>query len=191
MLHTLTRTVLALALAIAPVLPATAQDDNIGWVNGDGAALPDTDTRKSSGGFGGMLVVTPDTDWETKWRARDKQKPRFTAADKVKVGEVLTILPLFTNPKLDDKGYARIRCDLRVLRPDGSVSVEQNNLDCFTYNFAGTGVNLRGIFKTVVVPTYIGEAEDPRGDWEVDLTLRDVVRGVEVPLTTTFTLLPE
>ena len=188
MLHTLTRTVLALALAIAPALAANAQDDNIGWVDGEGAALPDTDARKSSGGFGGMLIVTPDTDWETKWRARDKQKPRFAAADKVKVGEELTILPLFTNPQLDEKGYARIRCDLRVLRPDGSVSMEQTNLDCFTYNFAGSGANLRNIFKTVVVPKYIGEADDPRGDWKVDLTLRDAVRGAEVPLSTTFTL---
>lgn len=63
---------------------------------------PDTEFRKTENGFSGMLLVTPDTDWEQKWNTPPDTIPHFRTAKVVRVGERLVILTFFVNPLPDE-----------------------------------------------------------------------------------------
>src|SRR2546430_4761599 len=57
---------LAVCFALEPAVAAETA-----WHSPDGKPIPDTESRKSANGFGAALVVTPDEDWETKWRSEE------------------------------------------------------------------------------------------------------------------------
>ncbi len=167
---------------------AALENEEGGWVDRSGNLVPDTEAMKSNGGFGGWLVVTPDPDWEAEWATPSDHAPQFVLAKEVRVGEVLAILPLFINPKIDQDGFARIHCDIRIVRPDQSVSMEERDLNCFSYKLPG---DPRSVWLSETILKYVGEPTDPKGEWEVEMVLRDMVREVEVPLKTSFTLLDD
>lgn len=189
MLRALILLAFIITVTAVPTMAVASVIQELGWIDQGGNPVPDSNSQKSVRGFGGMLVVTPDVDWEEKWSTPSGHTPHFTAANQVKVGQELTILPLFTNPKVGDDGFVRIKCDLRVIRPDQSLSIDEKDLDCFTYDFTGTKPNLRNIWLSGVIPKYIGESTDLKGEWIVELVFKDVVRNVLVPLKTTFTLI--
>ncbi len=176
----------AVVLLNLAILSVALASDEGGWVDRSGNPVPNSDEMKSIGGFGGWLVVTPDPDWEKEWYTPSEHSPNFVTVDKVKVGEVLAILPLFVNPKPDAGGIVRIQCDIRIIRPNQTISLDEKNLDCFTYKLTR---DPRSVWLSAIIPKYVGEAADPKGNWQVELILRDMVRKVEVPLKTSFTLI--
>jgi len=157
-----------------------------GWRDPQGHATPDTDSRKSVSGFGGWVVVTSDADWQTKWETPSSTVPRFTEAKSVSRGNRVFVLTFFANPKLNSAGEANVTCDIDVTRPDGTTSTHQTDVVCF-----------RGVLKTDPHYTYlaapvigfIGDPGDPAGVWVVQVTLKDNIRHVAVPLKTSFALL--
>lgn len=155
------------------------------WVDANKKPVPDVDARKSVKGFGAMLVVTPDADWEEKWYSTPHENvPTFSEADRVTVGQTLTILGFFTNPGLTDDGKASISCSIRVVRPDNSVSIDQD-FACFE---AVLPQDRRSVFLLPTAIKYVGEETDPLGTWLVEFTISDQVRQAVVPLKTSFTL---
>ncbi len=170
------------------MLSATIAYDEGGWVDRNGNPVPNSDDMKSAGGFGGWLVVTPDADWEAEWNTPSGHAPNFRTVDEVRVGEVLAILPLFINPKLDSNGIARVHCDIRIVRPDQTISMDEKNLNCFTYKLTA---DPRSVWLSALIPKYIGEPGDPRGRWSVELVLRDMVRNIAIPLKTSFILIDD
>lgn len=157
-----------------------------GWRDQRGHAAPDTDARKSVGGFGGWVIVTSDADWQAKWETQSNTIPRFTEANTVSRGNRVFVLTFFANPKLNSAGEANVSCDIDVTRPDGTTSTHQSDVVCF-----------RGVLKTDPHYTYlaapvigfIGDPGDPAGVWVVQVTLKDNIRHVVVPLKTSFALL--
>src|SRR5882762_8600387 len=93
--------------------------------------------------FGASLVVTPDEDWETKWNTPPETVPTFREARTVKRGGVVTILIFVANPKTDARNAANVRCDLRVLRPDGSFSINANDVACMEGELKGNPAFVR------------------------------------------------
>ncbi len=183
--HKVLKLVFSIAiLIVAAAFPAYATDD-WGWQDRDGNRVPDSDDMKSVGGFGGWLIVTRDPDWEKEWNTPSEHTPNLTTVDEVRVGEVIAILPVFGNPKPDSNGVVRIHCDLLILRPDESVALDEKDLNCFTYKLTS---DPRSVWLSGIIPKFIGEKTDPKGKWEVNVVLRDMVRGVEVSLKTHFTL---
>jgi hypothetical protein len=157
------------------------------WKDGSGKALPDVPSRKSVSDFGGWLIVTPDADWEAKWKTPREVTPEFTTADEVHLGETLTILIFYVGPRASDDGKINIRCDLEVTRPDGSASIDEKGLACGSGVLAGPASDLR---LSELVVQYVGEPGDPLGLWTVAVTLRDANAGKSVSLRTEFTLKP-
>jgi hypothetical protein len=174
-----------LILLSATALSATAFLNGDGWVDRQGNPVPDSNAMKSIDGFGGWLVVTPDSDWAEKWNTPRETVPVFSEASEVRLGEVLTILPFFLNPLPNENGFVSIGCDLRVSRPDGTRSVDATDLDCSTFQLPG---DPRSVFLSTLYTKYVGELGDPYGVWVVEMVLRDNVRGVEVPLKVSFEL---
>ena len=166
-------------------LSLVAHAETGGWVTRDGRPVQNSDAMKSFNGFGGWLVVTPDSDWEEKWNTSPETIPQFSEAKDVSYGEQLTILAFFINPKTDASGALDVLCDIKVTRPDGSFSINASGVRCAGGKLQGAPGNVR---LTSAVIKYIGEKGDPPGKWIVEVTLTDKVRGTAVPLRTDFNL---
>jgi hypothetical protein len=173
------------AFALAAFSSLGAAED-FGWRGPDGKFEPDTEFRKSSQGFGGLLLTTSDPDWEAKWNTPEHETPSYKEATTVRRGETVYTLIFLVNPKIDGKGQVNVRCDLKVTRPNGSVSIDEKNVECLGGALPGNPLNMR---LAAPVLGFIGEATDPIGTWQVDVTLRDVPRGVTMSLHTSFELL--
>lgn len=156
--------------------------EEVGWRDAQGNPVPESDSMKSSQGFGGSVILTPDADWREKW-ARPEQ-PHFTTTGEVQLGGSIMALVFFTNPARDEKGNIRILCDYLLLRPDGSVSQELTDATCAAGPLQGSPRNVRLVDQLV---GFTGESTDPEGNWVLKVRLRDTIRGASVDLRTSFT----
>jgi len=175
-----------LLLAAALLLSATlAFPQTNYWKNERGELIPDTESRKSKNDFGGWLLVTSDEDWEAKWNTPPETAPSFTETSSVELGQRAFVLIFFSNPALMPDRSANIRCDIKITRPNQTVSMSEKGLACFNGRIAG---NQNSMYLSAPVVGVLGEPADPKGKWIVDVVLQDVVRETEISLSTSFTL---
>lgn len=170
---------------LALLLISDAACAEVGWKDQDGKPVPDTESQKSIAGFGGLLVVTPDEDWEKKWNTPPEVGPQFSSASFVERGGKLFILTMFTNPQVDDSGAADVALDIDVKRPDGSSAMHTEGAVCFQGELLGPPHN---VYLCGPVVGFVGEPSDPAGTWSVQITLTDKIRKVRIPLATHFEL---
>ncbi len=163
----------------------TLANDEFYWVTKSGERAPETPSQKSLNGFGGWLLVTPDKDWQAKWDTPREHTPSFNEAKKVKLGEELTILPFFSNPKLTKDKKFEILCDIRVEQPNGEPSIDEKNIPCASGEIHD---DPRAVYLTHAVIKYIGEPGDKFGEWKVYVNLLDKNRGVSLNLMSSFEL---
>jgi hypothetical protein len=102
----------------------------LAWLGPDKSQWPDTEFRKTRNGFSGMLLVTPDTDWEQKWNTPPDTIPRFRSAKNVQVGERLVVLTFFANPQQDESKNVNVVCSIKAIRPDNTISVDEKDIPC-------------------------------------------------------------
>jgi hypothetical protein len=179
--------IISLLLVIAAAIGASASaGDELGWRDEKGRQVQNTDVRKAISGFGASVIITKDADWEEKWNTPAANTPKFTTVDKLKIGEQGTILIFFANPKLDSSGSVDVTCDIKITRPDGSIT-ENSGLKGFTGKLMGPPGNT---FLTESIIRFVGEPSDPLGEWVIDISVRDNIRQVTVPLKLRFSLLP-
>lgn len=175
------RTIVLLASLLlganAPVLATDPQPK--GWVDAKGKA--ETEARKSLNGFAGMLLVTPDADWKEKWE--QPENPSYNTTDEVALGGSVWTLILFSNPGKRADGTIDVRCDVKVTRGDGTISVDEKDLPCGEGELPGDPHNLR---LAHVTPGFKGEEGDPQGRWIVEVRLTDAVNHVTLELKTGF-----
>lgn len=75
--------------------------------------------------------------------------------------------------------------NLKVVAPTGKPLIDQKDLDCYAGPIAGSAYNMR-LSKPVI--EFSASPGEPAGIWSAEVMLRDIVRGVELPLRTTFRL---
>ncbi|WP_026286592.1 hypothetical protein [Pseudomonas umsongensis] len=155
------------------------------WKDSNGNPIPDTESRRTIGEFGGSLLITSDPDWEKKWNTPAETTPVFTEAQIVSRGERIFALTFFANPKLNANHEANITCDLKATRPNGTESINQRDAVCFQGRLKGDPNNM---YLAAPVIGFIGEPDDPVGVWTLEITLKDNLRKVVMPLKATFTL---
>lgn len=155
------------------------------WRDMQGNALPETDTVKSKNDFSVSLVVTPDKDWQGKWNTSPETIPHFSESREASDGDELYILTFLSNPATNAVGETDVSCDLSVERPDGSKSVGEKDIPCFKVKLTSDPHN---VYLSSASLKYIAEPADPRGTWNVDVVVKDRVRGVQIPLHTSFTV---
>ena len=172
------------AVLLVLILISGVAGAEVGWKDRDGNPVPDSESQKSIAGFGGLLVMTPDEDWEEKWNTPPEVGPQFSHTSKVERGGKLFILTMFTNPQIDDAGAAHITIDIDIKRPDGSSSMHTADAVCFQGEL-GPPYN---VYLCGPVVGFIGEESDPAGTWSVQITLTDELRKVSMPLVTRFEL---
>lgn len=174
------RTLAALVL----LLPLAAQAQG-GWRNQEGAVLPDTSSSKSADGFAASMIITADPDWQKKWETPPDVTPRFELSHDVSAGGELYILAFLSNPQLDAGSMADVTCDLRISRPDGSLSSDEHDLPCFKTQLTADPTH---VYLATVGVKFVAEPSDPRGTWTVEINVRDNQRKVTLPLRSTFEL---
>ena len=153
----------------------------------EAAPVPETEAQKSIAGFGGLVIVTADQDWEKKWKAPGVG-PHFLRTSSVKRGGELFILSMFTNPKVDEHRAANVTVDIDITRPDGSSATHSAGAKCYKGKLLGPPDH---VFLCAPVVNFVGEKSDPAGTWSVRITITDKVREVSLPLATSFVLLDE
>ncbi len=169
----------------APTLPSVVQSQPSFWKDSDGKPIAETESMKSKDDFGGSLLVTVDENWQEKWHTPPETKPTFKKAETVPYGKKVFVLIFFANPKLNEQGNANVQCDLQIAAPTGKVSLDQKNVTCYAGKIKG---RLSNLYLSAPVIAFSGDPGDPTGNWEVKVVLRDAVRGVELPLRSTFGL---
>ena len=173
--------ILLLTLLLFAATSVNAQE---GWRNQDGSAKPDTDSSKSVNDFAGMVLITPDADWQKKWDTPAETTPNFNVAKEAKRGQRLFVLIFFANPQTDD-GVVNVTCDIDVLEPDGTSQAHQADAVCLKGVMSGDRRNLR-LAATVI--GFVGDPGDPTGKWTVRVSLKDNQRHVTIPLESSFLL---
>lgn len=159
---------------------ATAEN---AWRDVQGRPAAESDSSKSIDGFSGMLLITPDKDWAEKWDTSPETVPHFASASEVVDGNSLFMLTFFAGPGRDSTGRTNVLCDFAMVRPDGSKSIEQTDVLCFQVELKE---HSNSLYLAPAVVGYLAEAGDQRGTWTFHMTLKDKVRGVEIPLKTSF-----
>lgn len=168
--------------AMALMLPLTALASD-GWINKEGKAVPQTDAMKSEDGFAASLLITSDADWQTKWETPPDTTPSFTEASEVRLGGELFVLTFLSNPQIGGDDRPRVNCDVRMLRPDGSTSAEEQDVPCFTAPLPGPPTLL---YMTNLHMKFVADADDPKGTWTAKIVVKDMLRGVSLPLQASF-----
>ena len=161
-------------------------DESFRWIDGNGNTIPEDDTRKSHNGFGGWLLITPDSDWQNEWKSPANKIPNFAVTEQVKKGNKIYILVLYSNPLPDDSGMIDLGCDVKVTRPDGSISIDAAGLDCAQ---AEASENPYHTSMTNLGITYTAEEDDLIGQWQVDVNILERIRQAQVSLKASFTVL--
>ena len=172
----------ALAL-LACALPAVAAQTPRPDFSLRGAA--DAAAAQRAEAFGGSITITSDADWRTQWNEARGTAPRFTEASAISRGTKVWVLVFFSNARTDARGQIDVECDLRFLRPDGSVAYEGKDLSCYDGRIEGAPGNLRLATQQI---EFVGDEKDPPGTWRVEVKLRDANARSEVPLLGVFTL---
>jgi hypothetical protein len=134
--------------------------------------------------FMALVVVTSDADWRTKWDTPAHTTPKFTSVSKLKIGERATVLIFFSNPRSDSTSGVNVTCDIKTIRPNGKVT-ETKGLPGCTGVLQGVPTNM---FLTKSVVGFLGDKDDPLGEWRFEIVVHDNVRKVSVPVATRFVL---
>lgn len=155
------------------------------WKDSKGNPIPDTESRRTVNEFGGSLLLTTDQNWEQKWNTPAEMVPQFKETNAVTQGQKLFTLIFLANPKLNAIQESNVTCDLKVTNPEGSLAVDQKAAICLQQRLSGKPNN---VYLAAPVIEFSGEPNDPKGVWKVEVSLKDNVRNVVLPLKATFTL---
>lgn len=164
---------------------SNAADSGSAWLGPNRGNWPDTEFRKTKNDFAGMLLITPDTDWERKWNTPPDTIPHFREAKTAKIGEQLVILTFFVNPKADKNNNTNVICRIKATRPDNTISINEQGIPCMKGELLGNPNNIR---LSPAVINFIGEKNDPIGMWLVEVEIEDVNRNTTLHLKTYFML---
>jgi hypothetical protein len=137
----------------------------------------------NAGGFSAKVMVTPDKDWQEKWSTPENEIPRFSAADSVAVGETITVLTFFSNPAAGVDGKVEVRCDLKMIKPGGTVGTDLKDVLCFPQVALPRPQNVQLASLAVM---FQAEESDPKGVWTAQILVHDVPGNRSVPLKATF-----
>ncbi|MBI5382174.1 MAG: hypothetical protein HZA31_09775 [Opitutae bacterium] len=145
---------------------------------------PPSTSQRTVQGFMAIVLATSDPDWKAKWETPAEVTPQLSTVTKLKIGERATVLVLFANPQLDPTSGANVTCDIKITRPNGKIT-EMKDQKGYVGALKGAPTNL---YLANCRIGFVGDPGDPLGEWVFDVTVRDNVRQVAVPVTTRFTL---
>jgi hypothetical protein len=144
----------------------------------DGVQKAEADNIKSDKGFGAQLLITDDKDYLEKWK--DPAEPfQLRTVNFALRGQPVFILIIFANPGVDEKGMCDIVVDFKITRPDGTISRDMKDSDCWRNMLPPPAGNIQ-LGKTSIG---IGiDDKDLAGRWKVEAVVKDGIKNAAVQL---------
>ena len=153
------------------------------WYLHDGKTLEGVDFAKYKGGFGAQLWLTNDLEGFIESWARPKDPVQMKVSNRAERGKPIDAVVLFSNCKAGPDGFCDATVDFRVLRPDGSTYGRFENTELWLKKPPPVKDAIQPGIQTLGVKI---EPEDPDGEYRVEATVRDNVRGVTHHLVQSF-----
>jgi len=159
-------------------------NDSTAWRK-DLKPVADTPNMKSKNGFGAQLYLTQSTQFFEDWNKPGT--PNLKMLGKAKRNVPLFSALLFVDPGIDSTGSVDVTYDILILKPDGSIYGEQKD-------FAGLkGKSVVPAHSLQLAKERMGiqiDSLDPSGTYTVEITVRDHIKKVDLPLSATFEVAP-
>lgn len=133
--------------------------------------------KATRGGFVAVASIVTDPNWREIWNTPAETTPYFHTTSKMEPGDKAWLLTFFAGAKLKG-GVAQIKCDLKIIDPDGSIDSHPAQL-CYQGPIPGPEGSL---FMTGLEVGLEVTAKDLDGLTTFEIGITDVNRGVRVPV---------
>lgn len=145
--------------------------------------VPDTAWSKHKGRFGAMLLLSDKPEEFLKGWAQPTEGVPIQTTDTVARGVPIVAFVIFTGCEPDDKGQCNASVDFIVLKPDGSEYARFEDKDLWKHKPAveENALQLAADYIGVVI-----EPDDPLGQYEVQVTTRDLNANIRLDLKQSF-----
>jgi hypothetical protein len=155
-----------------------------GWINKSGESLPDSDSRKAIGAFGGHLIlVTDENDLFKRWNT-PSETVDVSTTDKVAVNGAINAFIVFSGCTKDKAGNCSVVMRFRVIQPDGKVYAETPAMEVWDQKPAPPGKSLE---LSVQYLKIVIEPKDQLGKYVIYTQVRDNQSGAVLQLKAPFT----
>jgi hypothetical protein len=142
---------------------------------------PDSANTQTKNGFAAQLWITERFDTLRDWGKTEHAV--LDATTKVKRNVPVTTAIIFTNPGLDASGLANVTCDIKVLKPDGSIYADGKNLPGLI------GKPAPGSDRMELADAQMKlriEPKDPPGTYTVHVVVHDNIKKIRLSLKKSF-----
>jgi hypothetical protein len=116
-----------------------------------------TDSRKTVRESSGWLLVVAEDNLLDRLEASSVEHTSDTPS--VSVGEPLLVVIFYANPGLRSDRTGDVKCDLKVIQPNGAVSTVETGVACFKGPLA---VGEENLYLPGMIVRSTGEPTDPR-----------------------------
>jgi hypothetical protein len=165
------------------LLVALCGNANAGWINKQGASLPDSEDRKAIGDFGAQLVFVTDEQALFKTWATPSETVDLKTVESVTINQPISAFVIFSGCKPTAKGQCNVSMRFRVLQPDGKVYSETPAMEVWQNKPAP---HARALELSVQYLKIVVEPHEQRGRYTIQTQVRDDNTGTVLSLQKAF-----
>ena len=162
-------------------------DDSTAWRKNGKPDVVDTPNVKSKKGFGAQLFLTQNAQFFVDWNKQETPSLITLKNDKALRNVPLFTVIFFVDPGTDSKGSVDVTYDMVIRKPDGSIYGEQKNAVGLKGKYVVPAHDLQLAHERMGIQI---DNQDPSGTYTVEVTVRDHIKKVELPLKATFKVAP-
>ena len=156
---------------------------NAGWIDKQGASLPDAEDRKAVGDFGAQLIFTADEQALFKKWATPSETVDLNTVESVAINQPISAFIVFSGCKPTAKGKCNVSMRFRVIQPDGKVYSETPSMEVWQNKPAPRA---RGLELSVQYLKIVVEPHEQRGRYTIQAQVCDDNTGAVLSLQKTF-----
>ena len=156
---------------------------NAGWINKQGARLPDSEDRKAAGDFGAQLVFVTDEQALFKKWATPSETVDLNTVESVTINQPISAFVIFSGCKPIAKGQCNVSMRFRVIQPDGKVYSETPAMEVWQNKPAPRA---RALELSVQYLKIVVEPHEQRGRYTIQAQVRDDNTGAVLSLQKAF-----
>jgi hypothetical protein len=158
-----------------------AQERNIQKASGSQGQTNSNLSQASKNGFSAMMFFTEDLDFPKNFAQGGDITLDATTSVRVDTPFLLTVS--FSGPGVTSEGNADVALDITITKPDGTTYFEAKDAPAWKgrYPYSETSTQLA---EAVVKLTI--KSKDPVGRYTAKGTIRDKVKGIDLPIEKTF-----
>ena len=164
-------------------LTALCCNANAGWINKQGASLPDSEDRKAIGEFGAQLVFVTDEQALFKTWATPSETVNLNTVESVNINQPISAFVIFSGCKPTPKGQCNVSMRFRVIQPDGKVYSETTAMEVWQDKPAPRA---RALELSVQYLKVVVEPHEQRGRYTIQVQVRDDNTGSVLSLQKAF-----